>query len=511
MKAIDVPPPSADLPPRKNGFLNEHQSSTDEDDDPTLGSTRAKFIPSSEDFNMTNGSVTPLLKISSDQKKSLIATLVGTHVKTDEYPALNGSVSTYETVRINHIGTRLTDDGAFNGIRVIGDPKLPNGDRRKSGSDDIQRQESLTSNEKSTVGSKVRSEEDCISLNGCVRQVKGSSSNTVNGDAHEGECTDLGYSHNGGHDLTNGDISEVDGTQLLSSVANTWDRALADMKEQAFSRLQDELQKAHQELKLRDEEVTRLSRIREEVESELEELTASLFQEAHNMVREANVRQAAAEKSFKESQMQVEVLVAEVAALKTLVLTSTPSRPNPHLHPQIDPNRAKDDASISGVSLFTRKHRRSPSHFNLKYGRENSPPESPVKECRTSLPDPVISDSKDGYEVDPLVHREFVSWKQGPSMNKSDPFIARIYSEDIDLCLDFSNKDLSNSVRAAIEAGNIFIEAVDKAKTIFPKKCALLEAPRQCHYRMKLGDQEQWHCISQICRNRVGIYHIEKG
>nr|CAD7429297.1 unnamed protein product [Timema monikensis] len=79
-------------------------------------------------------------------------------------------------------------------------------------------------------------------------------------------------------------------------------------------------------------------------------------------------------------------------------------------------------------------------------------------------------------QVDPLVHREFVSWKQGPSMNKSDPFIARIYSEDIDLCLDFSNKDLSNSVRAAIEAGNIFIEAVDKAKTIFPKYVPLADS-----------------------------------
>lgn len=53
------------------------------------------------------------------------------------------------------------------------------------------------------------------------------------------------------------------------------------------------------------------------------------------MVREANERQAAAEKALKESRMQVEVLTAEVAALKTLVLTSTPSRPNPHLHPQI--------------------------------------------------------------------------------------------------------------------------------------------------------------------------------
>jgi Rab-3A-interacting protein len=61
-------------------------------------------------------------------------------------------------------------------------------------------------------------------------------------------------------------------------LAADWGRTVAGVKEQAFARLQDELSKAHQELKLRDEEVTRLSRVREEVEAELEELTASLFQ-----------------------------------------------------------------------------------------------------------------------------------------------------------------------------------------------------------------------------------------
>ena len=35
-----------------------------------------------------------------------------------------------------------------------------------------------------------------------------------------------------------------------------------------------------------------------------------------------------------------------------------------------------------GMNLFNRKHRRSPSHFNLKYGRENSPPDSPVRDQR---------------------------------------------------------------------------------------------------------------------------------
>lgn len=72
-----------------------------------------------------------------------------------------------------------------------------------------------------------------------------------------------------------------DGLQVdsgLESAASSWDRTVAEVKEHAFARLQEELRKAHQELKLKDEEVTRLSRIRGEVEAELEDLTASLFQ-----------------------------------------------------------------------------------------------------------------------------------------------------------------------------------------------------------------------------------------
>lgn len=57
-----------------------------------------------------------------------------------------------------------------------------------------------------------------------------------------------------------------------------WVRSVVEVKEQAFARLQNELKDAHQELKLKDEELSRLSRIRQDVETELEELTASLFQ-----------------------------------------------------------------------------------------------------------------------------------------------------------------------------------------------------------------------------------------
>lgn len=189
------------------------------------------------------------------------------------------------------------------------------------------------------------------------------------------------------------------------------------------------------------------------------------------MVREANVRQATAERLLAESRMKSEVLAAEVAALKTLVLTSTPARPNPHLHPQID-GRGREETP---GGLFTKRHRRSPSHFNLKYGRENSPPESPVKEQRPSLPaepssEPRDGVARDGLEVDPIVHKEFLQWKANPCVDRADPFIKRIFSEDIDLCLDFANKELGGKVRQAVLDGIVFVEAVsDKSKVAFPK------------------------------------------
>ncbi|XP_018573257.1 uncharacterized protein LOC108912503, partial [Anoplophora glabripennis] len=219
---------------------------------------------------------------------------------------------------------------------------------------------------------------------------RNSSDSSVYSDLGIEKCTDelAAYDEISGYEMKDNDSDTKSGA---SGDQIDWSRSVVEVKEQAFLRLQNELKEANKELKLRDQELTRLSRIRQDVEAELEDLTASLFQEAHNMVREANEKQAAAEKALKESQMKVDVLTAEVAALKTLVLTSTPSSPNPHLHPQI--GGAKDE---TGVALFAKRHRRSPSHFNLKYGRENSPPESPVKEvvhitCEI--------ESKEGLEV----------------------------------------------------------------------------------------------------------------
>ncbi|KAL5241669.1 hypothetical protein ACI65C_009079 [Semiaphis heraclei] len=293
---------------------------------------------------------------------------------------------------------------------------------------------------------------------------------------------------------------ETDIDSGMESSASSWDRSVNEVKEHAFARLEEELKKAKETLKLRDEEVSRLSRIRADVESELEELTASLFQEAHNMVKEANLRQAAATRALKESSMKVDVLSAEVTALKTLVLTSTPSHPNLSREDSISM-----PGGLSGVGLFYRKHKRSPSHNNLKYGRENSPPDSPLKQkSNPSVTDTDNSDISNSAEIDPNVHREFVLWMKSPTLDKSDAFISRIYREDIDQCLEFNNSTLAMDVRNAIECGNLFIESMDKSKSHFPKKCALMELPLLCLYRMNLGGADsECYCISQICRNRI--------
>lgn len=286
------------------------------------------------------------------------------------------------------------------------------------------------------------------------------------------------------------------GDSGLESSISSWDKSVSEIKEHAYKKLEAELQNLREILKLRDEEVINLRKMRQDGDKELLELTASLFEEAHSMVNEANVKRTAAERALRECLMQVDVLTAEVTALKTLVLTSTPSKPNLHLH-------NKDSTPTQSGNGFLKKHHRSPSHFDLKYGRESSSSQKSSLEdiSSVSLKEPL--EVKRGYEIDPNFHREFSRWVEKPSLDKDNPFITHMYNKDIDQCLDFNNTTLVAEVKQAIDTESIFIEAVDKAKTIFPKKCALMEVPKLCFYRMKITDADEWHYISQMCRNRI--------
>ncbi|XP_069479996.1 guanine nucleotide exchange factor for Rab-3A isoform X3 [Ambystoma mexicanum] len=264
-----------------------------------------------------------------------------------------------------------------------------------------------------------------------------------------------------------------------------------EIREKGSEILKEELQKAQKELKLKDRECEKLSKVREQLEQELEELTACLFEEAHKMVREANTKQAVSEKQLKEAHGKIDMLQAEVTALKTLVITSTPSSPNREQHPQL---------KSPSKTVFRKGHVRNKSTSSA-IGNDNN----------HSLPEEPIS--KESKEIDALLFAEFQAWKESPTLDRSCVFLERIYQEDISPCLDFAKRELSELVQSAVETNTLTVEPVAslslplvKASAVEcggPKKCALSGMSRACKHRIQLGDSGNYYYISPSCRARI--------
>ncbi|XP_041692807.2 guanine nucleotide exchange factor for Rab-3A isoform X8 [Coregonus clupeaformis] len=274
-----------------------------------------------------------------------------------------------------------------------------------------------------------------------------------------------------------------------------------EIREKGSEILREQLDAAQKELKLKDKECERLSQVRDQLERELEELTASLFEEAHRMVHEANVKQAAAEKQLKEAQGKIDVLQAEVSALKTMVLTSTPSSPNRQAHPQLlSPGTRSRGASPRHGGGHTRNKSASWA-LPLASGGHLDPPSVSLQ--------PVTEDK----EMDNVLYAEFLTWRDRPSLDRTSAFLGRIYREDIGPCLSFTRSELSQSVQSAVENNSLTIEPVAmsalpmvKANAIEcggPKKCALSGVSRSCKHRIKLGDRESYYYISPSSRARI--------
>ncbi|XP_078197315.1 guanine nucleotide exchange factor for Rab-3A isoform X10 [Callithrix jacchus] len=265
-----------------------------------------------------------------------------------------------------------------------------------------------------------------------------------------------------------------------------------EIREKGSEFLKEELRRAQKELKLKDEECERLSKVREQLEQELEELTASLFEEAHKMVREANMKQAASEKQLKEARGKIDMLQAEVTALKTLVITSTPASPNRELHPQL----------LSPTKTGPRK-----GHSRHKSTSSTLCPTVCPAAGHTLTPD------REGKEVDTILFAEFQTWRESPTLDKTCPFLERVYREDVGPCLDFTMQELSGLVRAAVEDNTLTIEPV-ASQTLPAVKvaeveggstnmCALSGLTRTCRHRIRLGDSKSHYYISPSSRARI--------
>ncbi|XP_014915790.1 guanine nucleotide exchange factor for Rab-3A isoform X2 [Poecilia latipinna] len=308
-----------------------------------------------------------------------------------------------------------------------------------------------------------------------------------------------------------------------------------EIREKGSEILREQLDAAKRELKLKDKECERLSQVRNQLEQELEELTASLFEEAHKMVREANVKQAGAEKQLKEAQGKIDVLQAEVTALKTLVLTSTPSSPNRQLHPQLQSSGSRGShrrgaghirTSSVGAAFQTSSGKPEPSTVSIQsVATEEREPAVPalLSLILCLLPGQPISVNAgqdqgegigtDSKQMDSVLFAEFLLWREHPSLDRSSAFLSRVYREDIGPCLSFTRSELSQLVQRAVENNSLTVEPVAmsalpvvKASALEcggPKKCALSGLSRVCQHRIKLGDKGSYYYISPSSRARI--------
>ncbi|XP_068163188.1 rab-3A-interacting protein isoform X4 [Antennarius striatus] len=277
---------------------------------------------------------------------------------------------------------------------------------------------------------------------------------------------------------------------LSDSLSRLRSPSVMEVREKGNERLKEELAKAQRELLLKDEECERLSKVRDQLGQELEELTASLFQEAHKMVREANVKQANAEKQLKEALGKIDVLQAEVQALKTLVLSS-PTSPVGELPP----------AGGGGAKTpFRKGHSRNKSTSSAVLGTQPDPSATQpiVRECR---------------EVDAQLFSDFKAWREEPTLDRRCCFLERVYREDIYPCLAFSKSELGSAILEAVEQNTLSVEPVGfqplpvvKASAVEcggPKKCALSGQTKTCKHRIKFGDSSSYYYVSPYCRYRI--------
>uniref|UniRef100_G3N7V2 GDP/GTP exchange factor Sec2 N-terminal domain-containing protein n=1 Tax=Gasterosteus aculeatus aculeatus TaxID=481459 RepID=G3N7V2_GASAC len=270
---------------------------------------------------------------------------------------------------------------------------------------------------------------------------------------------------------------------LSESLAQLRSPSVMEIREKGNERLKEELAKAQRDLLLKDEECERLSKVRDQLGQELEELTASLFQEAHKMVREANVKQANAEKQLKEALGKIDVLQAEVQALKTLVLSS-PTSPLGEL----------PSAGSGAKTAFRKGHSRNKSTSSAMMGTQ---------------PDPAATQPI----VDGQLFSDFKAWREEPTLDRSCCFLERVYREDIYPCLTFNKGELGSAILDAVEQNTLSVEPVGfqplpvvKASAVEcggPKKCALSGQTKTCKHRIKFGDSSNYYYVSPYCRYKI--------
>ncbi|ETN70982.1 GDP/GTP exchange factor Sec2p, partial [Necator americanus] len=261
-------------------------------------------------------------------------------------------------------------------------------------------------------------------------------------------------------------------------------------------RMRQELEAARQSIAEKDEKMCRLSRIQDTVDAEVQELTEKLFQEAYRMVNYAEERRERAERLLNESKLQVEVLSAEVSALKVLV--QTPGMGHNHFL-RTSPEHKSALAKLFSTSSAAK---RSSSSGAVATRKSSTLPPSTVHLSREREKDTEQKLAEAVEEVDPILMSEFTSWREAGHPFVHHPFMDRVNTEEISPCMLFHAKELSDAILDSIAANKLELEPVHEEKpSIMP--CALTNVSRFCPYRVRVSEDDEWHRISLLARNRI--------
>ncbi|CAK9298366.1 unnamed protein product [Gordionus sp. m RMFG-2023] len=372
-----------------------------------------------------------------------------------------------------------------------------------------------------------------------------------------------------------------------------------------YQNLKQKLKETQSELKSKNEKCEILIHTQEQTQKELQDLTASLFEEANKMVQDANARRVNSEKKYLEARYKIDILEAEVNALKALVLHSTPQNWNKNMHyahlhnnktnnpkylnQNCDCHRfnnnssncdnsnvdgqcgtAANDKKIGGIR-FLPGHKRSTSviemknkssannnlkNFHLNHGTSLNSRNTLHHDCKSnSLPNKNMYQNMlnasspmnhhdftskendfynnreigaitwENYEVDPVYFDEFVTWHRnynivaksnGSESNGSstvqdgqheNPFIKRLYEQDILPALEFKNIQLSSQVLKALKENCLTIETnLYNEDANIPKQCSLTNTTKICPYKMKLEEIGPFYYVGESTRNRVRLF-----
>ncbi|EDQ92786.1 uncharacterized protein MONBRDRAFT_21913 [Monosiga brevicollis MX1] len=283
------------------------------------------------------------------------------------------------------------------------------------------------------------------------------------------------------------------------SMASQRDRGNYDhTKTLAYWRLEKELRLAKDKLLDKVEQCESHEQYREQLTKEMDDLTTSVFEEAHEMVRVEKEARFLADKRSHELSARNEILTAEVAALKAIVEHTMLTKPDAFTG---CPTSTPSSPSKSSSKRSFRWRRSDESRLRTRSNGADDLPPSQEPRPPSGLGFGTSTSSQVDPQVDSQTLAEFTAWRSdgAPTEHK---WLLDVEAYDVQPCLArVAAADLQSTILDSIRGNGIVIEEVPGG-TPEVTRCELSDLEAVCKFRVRLGDKD-WRHIAHCTRDRL--------